>query len=85
MRMLKGGNAFRGCDQTDKDKAVTAFFLHTISSHDGRSAGRQRRVSNDNLPLIDVRWQFFIVLDRPVRFRVTLHAQMTNGRFWQDC
>ena len=85
MRMLKGGGAFRGCDQTDKDKAVTAFFLHTIGSHDGRAVGRQNRVSSDNLSLIDVHWQFFIVVDRPVRFRVTLHAQMTNGRFWQDC
>ena len=85
MRMLKGRNAFKGCDQTDKDKAVSAFFLHTSSSHDGRSVGRQNRVSNDNLPLIDVRWQFFFVVDRPMRFRVTLHAQMTNGRLWQDC
>ena len=82
MRMLKGGEAFGGCDQTDKDKAVTAFFLHTISSHDGRAAGCQHRVSHDNLLLFDVRWQFFIVVDRFVRFRVTLHAQMTNGRLW---
>ena len=85
MRILKGGDAFWGCNQTDKDKAVTAFFLHTISSHDGGAAGCEHWVSNDNLPLTNVRSQFFIVLDRPVRFGVSLHTQMTNDRFWQDC
>ena len=49
MRKLKGRDAFRGCDQTDKDKAVTAFFLHTIKSYDSRAAGRQRRVRYDYL------------------------------------
>ena len=52
MRTLKGGDACRGCNQTDKDKAVTAFFIHTISSYNDRAAGRQHRVRHDYLPTL---------------------------------
>tara|TARA_B100000963_G_scaffold343116_1_gene344620 strand:- start:668 stop:835 length:168 start_codon:yes stop_codon:yes gene_type:complete len=32
MRILKGGDAFKGCDQTDKDKAVTVFFFIRLAA-----------------------------------------------------
>ena len=77
MRLLEGGNAFRGGQEAEEPDSRRAVGRHPVECRYGRVAGGQHRVHHDDHPTLQRR-ELAVVLDRLKGLVVAVEPHMAD-------
>ena len=78
MSLLNRSNTFRRTDEVHQLDVLDAAALEAVDRSDSGAAGRQHRVEQQNVAVLDVTRQLAVILDRLEGLRVAIQADVAD-------